>query len=120
VPPTAVPTQIPWPTSTVAPTAVPTQTPQPTSQPPAATETVPLIAGCSPVVWTGVHGTPIGTVAGAVSPAGSLVALWAFDAGLWLGYSPQFPEVSDLTQMNRLDVAFVCMNVPGTFTRPLI
>lgn len=115
------PTSTVAPTRIAAPTAIPTQAPQPTSAPsPGATETVPLIAGCSPVVWTGVHGTPIGTVASAVSPAGSLVALWAFDAGLWLGYSPQFPEVSDLTQMNRLDVVFVCTNAPGTFTRPLI
>ena len=83
-------------------------------------ETLPLIAGCNPLAWTGTDNTPIATIAGAVSPAGILVALWQFNNGTWLGYSPQFPEVSDLQQMNRLDVVFVCVSATGTFSRPVI
>jgi pseudouridine-5'-phosphate glycosidase len=83
-------------------------------------ETVALVAGCNPVAWTGTNATPIATIAGATAPAGILVAIWQFEGGIWLGYSPQFPDVSDLTQMDRLDVAFVCVSTAGTFSRPII
>ena len=79
-----------------------------------------LVAGCNPTAWTGTNATPIATIAGAVSPAGILVALWQFEGGVWLGYSPEFPDVSDLTSMDRLDVVFVCVNAAGTFSRPII
>jgi CSLREA domain-containing protein len=118
--PSPLPTVTATPTATETPggaTATPTVTPTGT---PGGVETLPLIAGCNPVAWTGADGTPIANIAGAVSPTDILVALWQFEGGVWLGYSPQFPEVSDLTQMNRLDVVFVCVSANGTFSRPVI
>ena len=119
-------TPSPLPTVTATPTVTPTpgaatETPTPpATATPGGVETLPLIAGCNPVAWTGSNGTPIANIAGAVSPAGILVALWEFEGGIWLGYSPQFPDVSDLTQKDRLDVVFVCGSAAGTFSRPVI
>lgn len=85
-------------------------------------ELVPLYPGCNPVAITYPDGTAIQTIADAVSPPEILIAIWEFDnaAGIWRGYSPQFPDVSDLTNMDFLDVAFICVDASGTFTRPLI
>jgi CSLREA domain-containing protein len=116
--PSPLPTVTPTPTVTVTPGEA-TVTPTATTGP-GAVETVALVAGCNPVAWTGTNATPIATIAGAVSPAGILVAIWQFEGGVWLGYSPQFPDVSDLTAMDRLDVAFVCVSAAGTFSRPII
>jgi CSLREA domain-containing protein len=118
----------PSPLETATPTPTPTQTPggateTPTVTPtgtPGAVETLPLIAGCNPVAWTGDDNTPIATIDGAVSPAGILVALWSFEGGTWLGYSPQFPDVSNLQEMDRLGVVFVCVSTTGTLSRPVI
>ena len=119
----------PSPLATATPTSTPTQTPggateTPTVTPtptPGGVEAVALIAGCNPVAWTGSDGTPIATIAGAVSPSGILVALWNLSlAGVWQGYSPQFPEASDLQSVDRLGVVFVCDNAAGTFSRPVI
>jgi hypothetical protein len=59
-----------------------------------------------------------------VTPPGILESLWEFDGVTWLGYSPQFPAASNLTQMDRLDVVFICVGGSGpgagTFTRPVI
>jgi hypothetical protein len=85
-------------------------------------EVVALVAGCNPVAITFQDDTPIQTIAGCVAPPEILIAIWEFEAptGVWLGYSPQFPEVSDLTEKDRLDVAFLCVDASGTFTRPVI
>jgi hypothetical protein len=83
-------------------------------------EVVALVAGCNPVAITYPDATPIETIASAVSPPEILISIWEFDMGVWLGYSPQFPEVSDLTHKNFLDVAFLCVTASGTFTRPEI
>jgi hypothetical protein len=82
-------------------------------------ESVEMVAGCNPVTSTYPDATPIGEIAAAVFPAGSLEAMWEFESGVWLGYSPQFPEVSDLTQKDFLDVLFVCVGAPSSFLRPL-
>jgi CSLREA domain-containing protein len=118
--PSPLPTATGTPTVTVTPgeaTATATVTPTGTT---GDVETVALVAGCNPVAWTGANATPISTIANATSPAGILVAIWQFEGGVWLGYSPQFPDVSDLTAMDRLDVAFVCVSTAGTFSRPII
>jgi CSLREA domain-containing protein len=118
--PSPLPTATGTPTVTVTPgEATPTATVTPTGTT-GEVETVALVAGCNPVAWTGTNATPIATIAGATAPAGILVAIWQFEGGIWLGYSPQFPDVSDLTQMDRLDVAFVCVSTAGTFSRPII
>jgi hypothetical protein len=39
---------------------------------------------------------------------------------MWMGWSPAFPEASDLTQVDRLDVVFICVGGAATFTRPVI
>jgi hypothetical protein len=85
-------------------------------------ESVDLVAGCNPLASTWPDGAPIETVAGAVSPAEALAAIWAFDpeSGLWQGYSPAAPEVSDLTSVNLLDAIFICMSDAGTVSRPVI
>jgi hypothetical protein len=108
------------PTATPSPTATPTgPTPTPTPLPPGY-EAVELAAGCNPVASTYPDATPIGTIAAAVGPAGNLNALWQFEGGVWLGYSPAYPEVSDLTTSDLLDVVFMCVTGPGSFGRPIV
>ncbi len=116
--PTATPLATVTPTPGT-PTVTPTETPGATPTP-GGVETMALIAGCNPVAWTGSDDTPIADIDGAVSPSDILVALWSLEGGVWLGYSPQFPDVSDLQEMDRLDVVFVCVSTGGTFSRPLI
>jgi len=112
-PPTATPTPI-------GPTPTPTgPIPTPTPLPPGM-EAVPLAAGCNPVASTYPDSTPIQTIAGAVGPAGNLVSLWMFEVGTWRAFSPQYPEVSDLTGADMLDVTFVCAAGPGAFVRPIV
>ena len=100
--------------------------PQPAPAPaPGATEQLALQGGaCTPAAVTHPDATPIATIAGAVAPPGILESLWEFDGVTWLGYSPQFPAASNLTQMDRLDVVFICIGGSGpgagTFTRPVI
>jgi hypothetical protein len=122
--PTPGPGETPAPTSTPGSAPAATATPAgplPTATPlPAGMEAVPLAAGCSPVASTYADGTPIGTIADAVGPAGNLISLWMFDAGTWRAYSPQFPEVSDLTEANFLDVVFACVASPGAFVRLVV
>jgi len=108
------------PTATPTPTATPAgPTPTPTPLPPGY-EAVELAAGCNPVASTYPDATPIGTIAAAVGPAGNLNALWQFEGGVWLGYSPAYPEVSDLTTSDLLDVVFICVMGPGSFGRPIV
>jgi len=115
------PSPLPTPTPLATATATPgPETPTPTPPAPGELESVPLIAGCNPAASTYPDGTPIETIADAVTPEGNLTALWEFEAGFWLGYSPFFPEVSDLTEEDFLDVVFICVDVAGTFERPLI
>ena len=117
--------ETPAPTSTPAPgqptaTATPTgPLPTPTPLPPGL-EAVDLIAGCNPVASTYPDGTPIQTIADRVGHAGNLTSVWKFQLGTWLGYSPRFPEVSDLTVIDFLDAVFICVNGPGAFVRPVV
>jgi len=118
------------PAPTPTPGEGPTATPLPgaTPAPPGATptplppgfEAVDLAAGCNPVTTTYADATPVGTIAGAVGPAGNLEALWALEGATWQGYSPAYPEASDLTAKNFLDVVFVCVTGPGAFVRPIV
>ena len=88
-------------------------------------EQVSLFGGtCTPVASTYPDATPIATIAGAVTPANVLQSMWEFGGTTWLGYSPQFPAASNLTQLDRLDVAFICVSSSGpgaaTFERPVV
>jgi hypothetical protein len=105
----------PTPPTPTPPTALPTMTPLPPGM-----EAVDLAAGCNPVASTYPGGTPIQTIAGNVGAAGILSSLWEFRAGTWLGYSPQFPEVSNLTELDFLDAVFICVSSPGAFVRPIV
>ena len=116
--PTATPLTTVTPTPGT-PTVTPTGTPAATATP-GGVETLALLAGCNPLAWTGSDNTPIADIDGAVSPPDILVALWSLEGGVWLGYSPQFPDVSDLQEMDRLGVVFVCVSAGGTFSRPVI
>lgn len=84
-------------------------------------ELVTLAGGtCNLVTSTYPDDTAPTAIAGAVSPAGVLRSLWAFAAGGWHGYSPQFPDVSDLTDVDLLDVVAICVSSDGAFSRPRI
>jgi hypothetical protein len=39
---------------------------------------------------------------------------------MWKGFAPGFPEVSDMGQLNRLDIVAICMTGRGTLTRPAL
>jgi len=124
-------TPTPGPGETPAPTNTPGGTPEATSTPagplPTATplppglEAIALVAGCQFVAWTGADSTTPADLSALVGPVGTLRSLWAQQpAPLWRGYSPQFPQVSDMEPVNMLDVVAICMNDLGDFVRPLI
>ena len=118
-PPTNTPTRTPTVTGT-PPTSTPTRTATPSGM-----ETVTLVGGtCNPVASTYPDNTPIATIAGAVSPSGILISIWWFNASAndWQGYSPQFPssDISDLTEVDRLEAIFICVSTAGTWSRPLV
>jgi hypothetical protein len=128
--PTFTPTSTPTP-GTPTPTGTPlTSTPTRTSTPiggATATpttgpmESVTLVGGaCTPVASTYPNGTPVTTIAGAVTPPSALISVWAFQAGTWLGYSPQFPQASQTFNVDRLGVAFICVSSAANFSRPKI
>ncbi len=112
---TPVPTATPvgrdgWP---AGPAATPTPIgPKPTDTPLPGREALSLARGCNPVAGFFPRHAPIESVAGSVEPTGILEAVWQFGEGLWLGYSPEFPDVSDLMEV-RSDVIFVCVAGPG-------
>jgi hypothetical protein len=112
--PTATPGG-PAPTPSVSPPPGATPTPLPPGY-----EAVDLAAACNPVTTTYPNATPAQSVAAAVGPAGNLQALWKFGGNVWLGYSPAFPQASDLTALDLLDVVFICVGGPGSFARPII
>ena len=118
--PTASTTATPTSTPTATPTASITPTPTPTTT---AMESVALAGGtCNPVASTYPDDTPIATIAGAIAPSSILTSIWWFDAfGLtWYGYSPQAPQASDLTEVDRLDAFSICVSSAGAWSRPQI
>ncbi|MER3421343.1 MAG: hypothetical protein C4290_12845 [Chloroflexota bacterium] len=86
------------------------------------TETVELFPVCNNVTLTWPSGTPMTEVVAAITPTSNLRAIWRFNntRQRFEGFSPQFPEQSDLRTANRLDAVFICMIGPGMLTRPLI
>ncbi|MGB6837270.1 MAG: hypothetical protein WBF66_06165, partial [Dehalococcoidia bacterium] len=103
------------------PGPTPSGGPAPTATPlPPGMEAVDLMAGCNAVASTYPDATPTQTIASNVGRTGILTSIWKFDLGSWLGYSPQFPEVSDLTETEFLDALFICVDSPGAFVRPIV
>jgi PKD repeat protein len=88
----------------------------------AGTEQVPLFPNCNNVAATWPDGTPITVVTAAVSPPGGLVTIWVFinTQQRYAGYSAAPNAPNDLTAVNRGQPMFICMNVNGTLTRPVI
>jgi hypothetical protein len=117
VPPVATATAEP-PPATATP-AGPTPTPAPTP-PPEQSDWVELAALCNPVSITYPDGTTVQTLTAAVTPSGILTAVWKLQAGVWLGYSPEYPQASNLAATGFLDVVFLCVDGAGTFVRPLV
>jgi len=74
---------------------------------------------CNAVTSTYPDSTLVGDIVGAVLPAEALNDLWRFEGAMWTGYSPHFPAASDLTEVDRLDVVFICVESAATFTRPV-
>jgi hypothetical protein len=118
---TSTPVVPPGTTPAVTPATTPGATPTPApTPPPGQAQSVELAAGCNPVASTYPNGTTVQTLAAAISPPDILNAMWAFQGGLWLGYSPAYPEASNLVTRDFLDVVFLCVDAPGTFVRPLV
>lgn len=86
------------------------------------TESIELFRGCNNVSLTWPTGTATSTVAAAITPASNLVSIWRLNnvAQTFTGFSPQFPNNSDLTTVNVIDAVFVCMTGPGTMARPVL
>jgi hypothetical protein len=84
------------------------------------TEPVALFPGCNNVALTWPNGTPIVTVVRALDRPDEFVASWRYDAATrrFLGWSPLPNAPNDLTTVDRLDVAFVCVREAGTLRRP--
>jgi hypothetical protein len=88
---------------------------------PGGLEAVPLVEGCQFTTWTGEDGTAPGELVGLVGPQRALNSLWAMQPPpVWKGYSPDFPEVSDLEPVDLLNVLAICMRSPGDFVRPIV
>jgi hypothetical protein len=117
---------------TPVPTATPVGTcPEPhglTATPAAAASTPTLLPsgyevqsflpGCNLMTSTFADGAGVETIATAVAPSGILESLWSFREGDWLGYSPRYPEVSDLVEIDFAQTFFICASAPGQFLRP--
>ena len=120
-PPTITATRTPTLTPTPPDTpVVPTPSPPEPTPPPGGMHSVALVPGCNPVTTTYPDNTPIATITAAVTPEGTLQSIWQFEAGIWLGYSPLYPLVSNLTETDRLAVVFICVGAPSSFVRPVL
>ncbi|MFN8557668.1 MAG: hypothetical protein U0531_10080 [Dehalococcoidia bacterium] len=87
----------------------------------AQTEQIQLFTGCNNISLTWPNGTAASVVAGQITPAGTLIALWRFENAQqrFLGYSPIPGAPNDLNTVNRFDAVFACVNGPATMTRPV-
>jgi hypothetical protein len=78
---------------------------------PAPGGTKPLYSGCNNIGISFPDGTDSLTVIQAVTPVGAVDAMWRYNAALnkFEGYSPAFPQASDLLTVNFLDAVWLCM-----------
>jgi hypothetical protein len=80
-----------------------------------------LYPGCNPVALTFPNGTTSQAVANAVSPAGSIEAIWGYDGAeqRFEAYSPTAPQASDLLSVDFLDAVWICVaGVPPAAPTP--
>jgi hypothetical protein len=70
-----------------------------------------LYPGCNNIGLTFPNGTSSGDVIAAVSPAGSVEAMWRHDAAQqrWEAFSAAAPSASDLLTVNFLDAIWMCI-----------
>jgi hypothetical protein len=108
-------------TLTPGPTSTPTG-PVPTPTPlPAGYEAIPLFGSCQFEAWTGAEGTVPQELSELVGPEGNLRALWAMQPPpQGRGFSPEFPEVSDMEPVGLLDILAICTSGPGNYVRPIV
>ena len=73
-----------------------------------------LFAGCNLLSLTFPDGTTSEEVLDAVTPPGAVEALWRQTAALdrFEGFSPAFPQASDLLKVNFLDPVWICIPRP--------
>ena len=82
-----------------------------------------LYPSCNNISLTFPDGTPSQTVVQAVTPAGTVETLWRFNGPLnkFEGFSPAYPQASDLMSVNFLDAVWLCMTTgapPGAVAPP--
>jgi uncharacterized protein YkwD len=83
------------------------------------TEMVTLVTGCNNVSITWAAGTPVSTVAAAVT--GGLDAIWRWDSArnMYLGYSAIPGAPADYTTVEaKFEPAFICVKAAGSIARP--
>jgi hypothetical protein len=82
---------------------------------------VALASGCNFIASTFPDNTTPSTLVAAIEPSGSVAGLWAQQSPpAWAGFTPLFPEVSDMGPVDTLDIVAVCMTGSGTLTQPKI
>ena len=81
-----------------------------------------LSPGCNMITLTFATGTDAATLADAVSPPTALQAVWRLDnaSRSFQAFMPQAPQASDLTSLNLLDAAFVCVDAAATISMPTL
>jgi hypothetical protein len=89
------------------------------------TEAIGLIAGCNNVALTWAMGTPVSTVAAAVTPANAVEAIWrqtvVGDRLVFQAWSPAPGAPSDYTVTGvRPEAAWICVRFPATLNRPVL
>jgi hypothetical protein len=82
-----------------------------------------LYPGCNNIGLTFPNGTASQDVVQAVTPAGSVESMWRHNAvqDRFEGFSPQYPQVSDLLAVDFLDAVWFCMTTgapPGGVAPP--
>jgi len=79
-----------------------------------------LYPACNNIALTFPDGTPSQTVIQAVTPAGAVETLWCHNAVLnkFEGFSPVYPQASDLLTVNFLDSVWLCMVEGPSATQP--
>jgi beta-lactamase superfamily II metal-dependent hydrolase len=86
--------------------------------------TVQLYSGCNNIALSFPNGTSSQTVVDAVTPAGTVQAMWRHDAAQsrFEGFSPAAPQASDLQTVNFLDAVWICVSPsavgPGPTPQP--